>query len=100
MPASRRTTSSSPLECMASSRRVVASDEPPRKRQMTLPLLRVWCILVMARIRWSGLPSALRDHLFDRLRERKITAEDLYQLKAWRKSNPDAPDGLWYKGFG
>jgi hypothetical protein len=54
----------------------------------------------MPRIRWSGLPPALRDHLFDRLRERKITAEDLYQLKAWRESNPDAPDGLWYKDFG
>lgn len=45
----------------------------------------------MPRIRWSGLPPALRDHLFDRLRERKITAEDLYLLKAWRESNPDAP---------
>ncbi|MDO8794106.1 MAG: hypothetical protein Q7J25_05750 [Vicinamibacterales bacterium] len=42
----------------------------------------------------------LRDHLFDRLRERKITAEDLYLLKAWRESNPDAPDRLWYKDFG
>jgi len=52
------------------------------------------------RIRWSGLPPALRDHLFDRLRERKITAEDLYRLKMWRESNPEAPDGLWYKDFG
>ena len=49
----------------------------------------------MPRIQWSGLPPALGDHLFDRLRERKITAEDLYQLKVWRESNPDAPDGLW-----
>jgi hypothetical protein len=32
----------------------------------------------MPRIQWTGLPPALRDHLFDRLRERKITAEDLY----------------------
>ena len=54
----------------------------------------------MPRIRWSGLPPALRDHLFDRLRERQITAEDLYQLKVWRESNPEAPDGLWYKDFG
>jgi len=38
----------------------------------------------MPRIQWTGLPPALRDHLFDRLRERKITAEDLYQLKTWR----------------
>ena len=53
----------------------------------------------MPTIRWSGLPPALRDHLFERLRERKITAEDLYQLKAWRESNPDAPDGLCIVGF-
>ena len=54
----------------------------------------------MPRIQWTGLPSALRDHLFERLREGKITAEDLYQLKAWRESGPDAPDGPWYKDFG
>jgi hypothetical protein len=52
------------------------------------------------RIQWTGLPVALRDHLFDRLRQRKITAEDLYQLKLWRESNPEAPEGPWYKDFG
>ena len=54
----------------------------------------------MPRIEWQGLPPALRDHLFDRLREREITAKDLYQLKLWRESEPEAPDGLWYKDFG
>jgi hypothetical protein len=54
----------------------------------------------MPKIQWTGLPAALLDHLFDRLRERKITAKDLYQLKAWRDSGPDAPDRLWYKDFG
>jgi len=52
------------------------------------------------KIQWSGLPPALRDHLFERLRERRISAEDLYQLKAWRESEPEAPDGPWYKDFG
>ncbi len=28
----------------------------------------------------------LREHLFERLRERKISAEDLYELKLWRRS--------------
>ena len=46
------------------------------------------------------MPPALRDHLFDRLRERKITAADLYSLKRWRESVPDAPDGPWFKDFG
>jgi hypothetical protein len=54
----------------------------------------------MPRIRWTNLPLALRDHLFDRLRDRKITAEDLYRLKLWRESDPDAPGGPWYKDFG
>jgi hypothetical protein len=54
----------------------------------------------MPRIQWSNLPESLRDHLFERLRERKITAEDLFQLKLWRESEPDAPDGPWYKDFG
>jgi hypothetical protein len=54
----------------------------------------------MPKIQWTNLPAALRDRLFDRLRERKITVEDLYQLKLWRETEPDAPDGLWYKDFG
>jgi hypothetical protein len=51
------------------------------------------------KIQWTDLPPALRGHLFARLRDRKISVEDLYQLKMWR-AEPDAPDGLWYKDFG
>jgi transposase InsO family protein len=54
----------------------------------------------VSKIQWSKLPPALRDHLLDRLRDRQITAEDLYQLKLWRESEPDAPDGDWVKDFG
>jgi len=54
----------------------------------------------MPKIQWTDLPPALRDHLFERLREREISAEDLYQLKLWRESEPDAPEGEWYKDFG
>lgn len=54
----------------------------------------------MRKIQWANLPLALRKHLFDRLEERQIRAEDLYKLKLWRESEPDAPDGLWYKDFG
>ena len=54
----------------------------------------------MPNIQWDDLPPALRDHLFDRFRERKITADDLYRLKQWRESQPEAPDGLWFKDFG
>lgn len=54
----------------------------------------------MPKIQWTNLPPALRDHLFERLRDRQITAEDLYLLKLWRESEPDAPEGDWYKDFG
>jgi hypothetical protein len=54
----------------------------------------------LPKIQWSDLPPALRDHLFDRLRDRKITVEDLYQLKLWRESEPDAPEGIWFRDFG
>ncbi len=54
----------------------------------------------MLKIQWTRIPIALRDHLFDRLRDRQITDEDLYQLKLWRESEPEAPEGDWYKDFG
>lgn len=54
----------------------------------------------MPKIQGKDLPAALRGHLFDRLRERKISAEDVYQLKVWRESEPDAPEGPGFKEFG
>jgi len=51
-------------------------------------------------IQWTDLPLELREHLFERARERKISIEDLYQLKLWRESSPEAPEGLWFKDFG
>ena len=54
----------------------------------------------MPKIQWTNLPASLRDHLLDRLAERKITAEDLFRLKVWRESEPEAPNGPWYKDFG
>jgi hypothetical protein len=54
----------------------------------------------MPKIQWTNLPAALRQHLFDRLEGRQITVEDLYKLKVWRESEPEAPEGPWYKDFG
>src|SRR5437773_12101988 len=54
----------------------------------------------MPKIRWTNLPPSLREHLFDRVADRQISAEDLYKLKLWRESEPEAPEGPWYKDFG
>ena len=54
----------------------------------------------MPKIQWTGLPPALTDHLVQRARERLISGKDLLALKQWRASDPDAPDGPWFKDFG
>ena len=54
----------------------------------------------MPKIQWTNLPPSLRDHLFERLPDREISVDDLYELKLWRESEPDAPEGSWYKDFG
>jgi hypothetical protein len=58
----------------------------------------------MPRIVWENLPSRLIDHLFERAAQRGVTdaraAQDLARLMKWRKSNPEAPEGKWYKEFG
>ncbi len=54
----------------------------------------------MPKIQWTGLPPALRDHLFERLRERKSTAEDLYQLNPKTfllRGQPAKGEKLWTK---
>jgi len=52
------------------------------------------------KIQWLDLPTELRQHLFDRAKERKITVEDLFALEEWRKRSPEVPKGAWYKDFG
>jgi hypothetical protein len=54
----------------------------------------------MPKVQWTGLPEPIRKHLLLRLKDRSITEDDLYKLKLWRESEPDAPDGPWYKDFG
>lgn len=54
----------------------------------------------MPKIQWTDLPPQLRQHLFDRAKERKITMEDLFALEEWRRHSPGVPNGRWYKDFG
>jgi hypothetical protein len=48
---------------------------------------------------WSRLPPAIRAHLVDRMRDRKISLDDLNQLRLWIESKPEVPEGPWYKDF-
>ena len=49
---------------------------------------------------WSQLPPAIRQHLIERMHDRKISLTDLNQLRVWIESRPEAPQGPWFKDFG
>jgi len=49
---------------------------------------------------WSRLPTAIREHLVDRMRDRNISLDHLNQLRLWIESKPNVPEGPWYKDFG
>jgi hypothetical protein len=49
---------------------------------------------------WSRLPAALRDHLVERMHDRKVSLEDLNRLRLWIEARPEVPEGRWYKDFG
>ena len=50
--------------------------------------------------RWDNLPEGVRQRLIDRMRDRAISIADLNQLRLWIESQPEVPDGDWYKDFG
>ena len=53
----------------------------------------------MPRIRRQNLPPALLDHLLDRIRSREISAEQLGLLANWLDTQPEVPEGKWFKRF-
>lgn len=50
--------------------------------------------------RWADLPLNVREHLVERMRDRAISISDLNQLRLWIESQPEVPEGNWYKDFG
>jgi hypothetical protein len=49
---------------------------------------------------WADLPPNVRQHLVNRMRDRAISISDLNQLRLWIESQPEVPEGDWYKDFG
>ena len=44
-------------------------------------------------------PKGSLDHLVKRYREGRISGSDFLELKHWLESDPDVPDGKWFKRF-
>jgi len=53
----------------------------------------------MPRVRRHGIPRPLFDHLLDRIRERDIHADQLGLLADWLDTEPEVPEGKWYRRF-
>jgi hypothetical protein len=44
-------------------------------------------------------PMKILDHPVKRFREGRISSSDFLELKHWLESDPDVPDGKWFKRF-
>lgn len=44
-------------------------------------------------------PKGTLDHLVRRYLEKRISEADFLELKHWLESDPDVPDGKWYRRF-
>ena len=53
----------------------------------------------MPKVRRKNIPPALFQHLLDRIQSRKIPASQLELLARWLDSEPEVPDGEWFKRF-
>ena len=53
----------------------------------------------MPKVRRQNVPPALFRHLLDRVQARAIPAAQLELLAKWLDTEPDVPDGQWYKRF-
>jgi hypothetical protein len=49
---------------------------------------------------WSQMPVGVRNHLIERISDRKISVDDLNRLRLWLEESPEVPEGDWYKDFG
>ncbi len=53
----------------------------------------------MPKIRRQNLPPASLDHLLDRVTEREISASQLGRFANWLATEPEVPEGRWFKRF-
>jgi len=53
----------------------------------------------MPKIRRENIPPALFQHLLDRIQSRSISADQLAPFARWLDTEPEVPEGEWYKRF-
>ena len=53
----------------------------------------------MPKIRRQNVPPALLNHLLNRIAERHISANQLGKFADWLVTEPEVPEGQWFKRF-
>ena len=53
----------------------------------------------MPQIRRQDLPRALWAHLLERIKSRQIPVDQLGLLADWLATQPEVPEGKWFKRF-
>ena len=53
----------------------------------------------MPKVRRQHIPPAFFQHLLDRIQSRRISADQLTLLARWLDTEPEVPEGEWYKRF-
>jgi len=53
----------------------------------------------MPRIRRHHFPPALLRHLLDRVQQRRLPVTQLELLARWLDTEPEVPEGEWFKRF-
>ena len=53
----------------------------------------------MPKVRRAKLPSALLVHLLTRMRQRQISHEQIISLARWLDTEPEVPEGKWFRRF-
>lgn len=51
----------------------------------------------MPKVRRQNIPPALFQHLLERIQTRRIPASQLELLARWLDTEPEVPEGQWYK---
>lgn len=53
----------------------------------------------MPKVRRQNLPKLLLVHLLTRMRQRNIPSEQIILLARWLDTEPEVPEGKWFKQF-
>jgi len=53
----------------------------------------------MPKIRRQNFPPRLLNHLLDRITQREISGDQLGQFADWLVTEPEVPEGPWFKRF-